>query len=132
MRRKRQTKNEWENTVAAQQASGLNISEYCAKHNIHLQTFYARRSEVNKKAVQTTSKLVKVKVLKSKSQLVSTTLPLTIIHNGVTLSMAQPVESHMACRCHKGTSIMKMFICTAALWTLEKASMSCLLSLNMH
>ena len=91
MRRQRQTKDEWENTVAAQQASGLKISEYCVKYNIHLQTFYARRSEINKKAVQTTSKLVKV--IKSKSQLVSTASPLTIIHNGVTLSVAQPVEA---------------------------------------
>jgi hypothetical protein len=66
-------------------------SEYCAKCNIHLQTFYTRRSEINKKAVQTTSKLVKV--LKSKSQLVSTILPLTIIHSEVTLSVAQPVEA---------------------------------------
>ena len=90
MRRQRQTKNEWENTVAAQQASGLKISEYCAKYNIHLQTFYARRSEINKKMVQTNCKLVKV--FKSKSQLVSTTPPLTIIYNGVTLSVAQPVE----------------------------------------
>jgi predicted adenine nucleotide alpha hydrolase (AANH) superfamily ATPase len=82
MRRQRQTKDEWKNTVAAQQASGLKISEYCAKYNIHFQTFYPRRSEINKKAVQTTSKLVKV--LKSKSQLVSTIPPLTIVHNGVT------------------------------------------------
>ena len=91
MRRQRQTKDEWENTVAAQQASGLKISEYCAKYNIHLQTFYARRSEINKKTVQTNCKLVKV--FKSKSQLVSTTTPLTIIYNGVTLSVAQPVEA---------------------------------------
>jgi hypothetical protein len=82
MRRQRQTKDEWKNTVAAQQASGLKTSEYCAKYNIHLQTFYARRNEINKKAVQTTSKLVKV--LKSKSQFVSTIPPLTIIHNGLT------------------------------------------------
>ncbi len=39
----------------------------------------------------TPSKLVKV--IKSKSQLVSTASPLTIIHNGVTLSVAQPVEA---------------------------------------
>ncbi|MFT5838044.1 MAG: hypothetical protein ACI9UT_000535 [Flavobacteriales bacterium] len=57
MPRQRQTKYEWENTVAAQQVSGLKASKYCAKHNIHIQTFYARRSEINKKAVQTTSKL---------------------------------------------------------------------------
>lgn len=91
MRRQRQTKDEWKKTVAAQQVSGLKASEYCAKHNIHIQTFYARRSEINKKAVQTTSKLVKV--LKSKSQLVATIPPLTIIHNGVTLSVALPVEA---------------------------------------
>jgi hypothetical protein len=49
MRRQRQTKDEWENTVAAQQVSGLKASEYCAKHNIYIQTFYARRSETDVK-----------------------------------------------------------------------------------
>jgi hypothetical protein len=39
VRRQRQTKDEWKNTVAAQQVSGLKASEYCAKHNIHIQTF---------------------------------------------------------------------------------------------
>ncbi len=51
MRRQRQTKDEWKNTVAAQQASGLKAYEYCAQHNIHIQTFYARRSEINKEAL---------------------------------------------------------------------------------
>ena len=50
MRRQRQTKYEWENTGTAQQVSGLKAYEYCAKHNIHIQTFYARRSKINKKA----------------------------------------------------------------------------------
>jgi hypothetical protein len=91
MRRQRQTKDKWRNTVAAQQDSGLKISKYCTKYNIHLQTFYALRSEINKMTVQTTSKLVKV--LKSKSQLIIMISPLTIIHNGVTLIVAQPVEA---------------------------------------
>jgi hypothetical protein len=91
MRRQRQTKDEWKNTVAAQQASGLKISEYCAKHNIHIQTFYARRSEINKKTTQTSSKLVKV--IQSKSPLLSTTPPLAIFYNGITLSVTQPVEA---------------------------------------
>ncbi|MDP5131565.1 MAG: transposase [Paraglaciecola sp.] len=91
MRRERRTTEEWKAIIVDQQSSGVSAREYCAKHNIHLQTFYARRSEINKKAVQTTSKLVKV--LKSKLQLVSTMPPLTIIHNGVTLSLAQPVEA---------------------------------------
>jgi len=47
MRHQRQTKEEWENTIAAQQASGLKAYEYCAKHNIQIQTFYARGSEIN-------------------------------------------------------------------------------------
>jgi hypothetical protein len=90
MRQQRQTKEDWKNTVAAQQASGLKDSEYCAKHNIHIQTFYARRSENNKKTTQTISKLVKV--IQSTPPLISTTAPLTIIHHGLTLSVTQPVE----------------------------------------
>jgi len=39
MRQQRQTPVEWENTVAAQQVSGLKAYEYCAKHNVHTQTF---------------------------------------------------------------------------------------------
>jgi|TARA_B110000902_G_scaffold258462_1_gene328251 hypothetical protein len=43
----RQTKEEWKNTVTVQQAIGLKAPEYCAKHNIHIQTFYAQRSEIS-------------------------------------------------------------------------------------
>ena len=107
MWRQRQTKDERKNTIATQQASGLKISEYCAKYNIHLQTFYARRSETNKKTVQTTSKLVKV--LKSKSQLVSTIPPLTIIHNVVILSVAQPVEATWLADVMKALALWRCF-----------------------
>lgn len=48
MRRKRRTKEEWKATLQAQKASGLTAPEYCAKHKIHLQTFYARKSDILK------------------------------------------------------------------------------------
>ena len=48
MRRKRRTKEEWKATLDAQKASGLTAPEYCAKHKIHLQTFYARKSDILK------------------------------------------------------------------------------------
>jgi len=91
MRQQRQSTEEWENTVAAQQASGLKAYEYCAKHNIHIQIFYARRSEINKKTTQTSSKLVKV--IQFTPSLISTTPPLAIIYHGGTLSVTQPVEA---------------------------------------
>jgi hypothetical protein len=88
MRRQRRTIDEWKNTLAAQQASGLNAPEYCVKHNIHLQTFYARKCDLNKK---TASKLVKV--LKPKLQSLSTTPSLTIVYQGITLNMDQAIEA---------------------------------------
>ncbi|MGK0272505.1 MAG: putative transcriptional regulator [Cocleimonas sp.] len=42
MRRQSQTKDEWENTVAAQQVSGLKASEYCAKHKIRYSLRFLR------------------------------------------------------------------------------------------
>jgi len=48
MRRKRRTKEEWKATLEAQKATGLTAPEYCAKHKIHLQTFYARKSDILK------------------------------------------------------------------------------------
>jgi hypothetical protein len=44
MRRKRRTKEEWKSTLEAQKDSGSTAPKYCAKHKIHLQTFYARKS----------------------------------------------------------------------------------------
>ena len=48
MPRKRRTKEEWKSTIEAQKASGLSAPQYCAKHDIHLQSFYARKSDMNK------------------------------------------------------------------------------------
>jgi hypothetical protein len=76
MRRQGRTKDEWKNILANQQASDLNVPEYCVKHNIHLQTLHARKSDINKKTGQPYSKLVKV--VKSKPQSVSTASSLTI------------------------------------------------------
>jgi hypothetical protein len=91
MRRQRRTKGEWEIILAAQQDSDLTAPEYCVKHNIHLQTFYARKCDINKKIAQTTSKLVKV--LKPKPQSLSTTPSLTVVYQGITLNVDRTIEA---------------------------------------
>ncbi len=90
MRTERRTKQEWKAILVAQQASGLTAPEYCAKHNIHIKTFSARKSDIDKRMTSTTSKLVKV--VRSKP-LVLSTAPLTIVHQGVTLNVAQVVDA---------------------------------------
>lgn len=91
MRRQRRTKDEWKNIFAAQQASDLDAPEYCAKRNIHLQTFYARKSDINKKTAQPNSKWVKV----VKPQLAPVSAPhsLTLVYHGVILNAAPSVEA---------------------------------------
>ena len=91
MRRQRRTKEEWLATFAAQQASGLNMTEYCAKHNILLKTFSARKCDMNKKTARPTGKLIKV--VKPNSQSVSTTPSLTVVYHEVTLNVGQAVEA---------------------------------------
>jgi hypothetical protein len=91
MRRQRRTKAQWQNIFTAQQASGFAPPEYCVKHNIHLQTFYARRCEMNKMAPQHTGKLIKI--VKSKTQSVSMTSELTIVYHGVTLHVDRSVDA---------------------------------------
>ncbi len=89
MRRQRRTKDEWKIILAAQQDSDLTAPEYCVKHNIHLQTFYARKCDINKK---TASKLVKV--LKPRPQPLSTTpSSLTLVYQGITLNVDQAIEA---------------------------------------
>lgn len=91
MRRQRRTKDEWIATFAAQQASDLNMTEYCAKHDILLKTFSARKCGMNKMTARPTGKLIKV--VKPKSQSVSTTPSLTIVYHDVTLNVSQTVEA---------------------------------------
>lgn len=91
MRRQRRTKAQWQHILTAQQSSGLTPSEYCVKHCIHLQSFYARRCEMNKRAAQQTGKLIKVSL--PKTQPVPMTPPLTVVYRGVTLNVGQVVEA---------------------------------------
>ena len=90
MRARRRTKDEWGNTFSDQQAIGLGIPEYCAKDNIFSKTFYARKSEVNKKAAQVTGK--RVKVVQHEQRAVSA-IPKTIVCQGVTLNVSQAVPA---------------------------------------
>ena len=91
MRRERRTTEEWKAIIVAQQSSGVSAREYCAKHNIHLKTFSARKSDIDKRTTQPTGKLVKV--VKPNSALVSAPPPLTVVYRDVTLNVAHAVEA---------------------------------------
>lgn len=61
MRRQRRTKQQWDTIFTSQQTIGLTANEYCAKHNINIKTFSARKSDFNKRTHRASSKkLVKV------------------------------------------------------------------------
>lgn len=91
MRRERRTREEWKAIFVAQQSSGVTAAEYCAKHSIHLKTFSARKSDIDKRSAQPTGKLVKV--VKPKPEPVSTPPPLTVVYRGVTLNVDHAVEA---------------------------------------
>jgi hypothetical protein len=91
MRQQRRTIAQWQSILTAQQASGLPPPEYCVKHSIHLQTFYARRCELNKRTAQPSGKLIKVS--QSKPQSIPTSPQLTVVYHGVTLNMNHVVEA---------------------------------------
>jgi hypothetical protein len=77
MRRKHRTKEEWKATLDAQKTSGLAAPEYCAKHKIHLQTFYARKSDMQKPWPKSNPKAW-VKVSKGKVEPTSPTPQLSL------------------------------------------------------
>ena len=91
MRRQRRTKAQWQIILTAQQTSGLAPPEYCVKHSIHLQTFYARRCEMSKSASSPSVKLIKVS--QPNTQPVPTTSRLTVVYHGVTLNVGRSVEA---------------------------------------
>ena len=87
MRRERRTTKEWKAIIVAQQSSGVSAREYCAKHNIHLKTFSARKSDIDKRTAQPTGKWVKVVKPKSAPP------PLTVVYRDVTLNVAHAVDA---------------------------------------
>lgn len=91
MRQQRRTKAQWQSILTAQQSSGLAPSEYCVKHNIHLQTFYARKCEMSKSTAQPSGNLIKVS--QPKTLPVSTTPQFTVVYHGVTLNVDRVVEA---------------------------------------
>ena len=48
-RRPRKSIEQWKAIIADQQASGLSRLEYCLKHDIHIDTFSTRLSEINRR-----------------------------------------------------------------------------------
>lgn len=91
MRRQRRTKAQWQSILSAQQSSGLAPPEYCVKHNIHLQTFYARRCEMNKRTGPPSGQLIKI--VQPKTQPVPTPPQLTVVYHGVSLNVNHAVEA---------------------------------------
>jgi hypothetical protein len=91
MRRERRTTEEWKAIIIAQQSSGVSAREYCAKHDIHLKTFSARKSDIDKRTAQPTGKWVKV--VKPKSAPLSAPPPLTVVYRDVTLNVEHAVDA---------------------------------------
>jgi hypothetical protein len=91
MRGERRTREEWKAIFVAQQSRDVTAREYCAKHYIHLKTFCARKSDIDKRIAPPTGKLVKV--VRPKPEPVSTPPPQTVVYHGVTLNVGQAVEA---------------------------------------
>jgi len=91
MRRKRRTKEEWKATLEAQKASGLAAPEYCAKHKLHLRTFYARKSDILKSSPKPNPKAW-VKVTKDKSLSTAPSPQLTLQYQGVVINVLHSPE----------------------------------------
>lgn len=91
MRRKRRTKEEWKATLQAQKASGLTAPEYCAKHKIHLQTFYARKSDILKPWPKPNPKGW-VKVSKDKTELTTLSPLLSLHYQGMVINVLHSPE----------------------------------------
>lgn len=91
MRRERRTREEWKDIFVAQQSSGVSAREYCAKHNIHLNTFCARKSDIDKRSAKRIGKLVKV--VNPQSAPGPAPPPLTVVYHDVTLSVDHAVEA---------------------------------------
>jgi len=60
MRNERRTIAQWQAIFDKQQSSGLSIKAFCQRHDIHLQTFYARKSDLRPKAKKPCRALVKI------------------------------------------------------------------------
>ena len=74
-RRPRKSIEQWKAVIADQQASGLSRLEYCLKHDIHIDTFSARLSEINRglngRNIVSADTIAKPNWLKSARQVVS-------------------------------------------------------------
>jgi hypothetical protein len=83
----RRTQDQWKTIFDAQVSSGLKPTAYCGQNNIHLKTFYARRSDIATSRVFTKNKLIKVQKEKQKPKLLATDISLR--YQGVEVSCHQ-------------------------------------------
>ncbi|MBU2877764.1 IS66 family insertion sequence element accessory protein TnpA [Aliiglaciecola lipolytica] len=90
MRRERRTQEGWEAIFVEYRSSELTAHKYCVKHDIHLKTFSARKSDLYKGRTRSTNKLLKV--ASAKPEPVATESPITIVYRDVTLNVEQTSE----------------------------------------
>jgi hypothetical protein len=88
-------------TLEAQKASGLTAPEYCAKHKIHLQTFYARKSDILKPWPKPNPKAW-VKVTKDKLPSTAKSPQLTLQYQGVVINVLYSREPSWLTEIGKG------------------------------
>jgi hypothetical protein len=67
MKNKRRTKAQWLRIFDEQRKSGLTIKAFCERHDIHLQTFRARKSDWHPRDKKPSRALVKIEKPKVKA-----------------------------------------------------------------
>jgi hypothetical protein len=91
MYRKRRTEDEWQTLFEAQAISTLSPPAFCKQNNIHLKTFYARRSSISRQGPAIKGKLVKVIKDKRVSQPVAST-DVTLRFKGVEINCQHTIN----------------------------------------
>lgn len=95
-RRPRKSMQQWRDVIADQQASGLSRADYCVQHDIHIDTFSARLSDINRQhdstGNQATDSVDAPQLVKVARSVNATENKLTIHHDDVVLRVPLPVE----------------------------------------
>ncbi|MCG9721673.1 IS66 family insertion sequence element accessory protein TnpB [Shewanella sp. Isolate7] len=94
MRHQRRDVNTWLDLFDRQEQSGLSAVAFCRQHQINIQTFYARRSDI--RLQRTNNKFVHVKreVTTFESQVEDVTQTFVLKHASSALSVPADVNLH--------------------------------------
>ncbi|MFC4701400.1 hypothetical protein ACFO4O_14620 [Glaciecola siphonariae] len=92
MYRKRRTKGEWKAKLDAQETRGVTTLQYCAKYDIHLQTFYPRKSDIDKPWPKPTAKAW-AKIRKPQPVTQHPSPQLSLQYQDIVISILQTPES---------------------------------------